>query len=278
MRFLDLSAGRPCHRGSVSVFPLYDSRAVPTAGFSLGAAAVSVSELPQPRVDRVLAHNHGDLPALLLDGEAFEGGWQTRMLVGSRILEPRVQRPVRVRCLESARFSGAAEHQRSGRRATMGVRAVQDQGEVWAAVGRAEQRHQRAGLTHSLVDALADAETEGRRLLAGLRPLPGQTGVLLGVAGQVAVAESFDNADALAAAWDGLLTALAVDAVTQPALATPARRAWRFLDRVAAVPLQRAPEGRVTGRSPYAEVRTLRWRHRNIHSTLINTRHPLVSA
>jgi len=42
------------------------------------------------------------------------------------------------------------------------------------------------------------------------------------------------DSQALAAAWDGLLTALAVDAVTQPAVPTPARRAWRFLDRVAA--------------------------------------------
>lgn len=278
MRFLDLSAGRPCHRGSLTIFPLYDSRAVITAGLTLGAAAVSVTELPQPRVDRVLARNDGDLPALLLDGEAFEGGWQSRMLVGSRVLEPLVQRPLRVRCLEASRWQGATGHQRTGRRATVGVRAVQDQGEVWAAVGRAEQRHQRAGATHSLLDAVAEAEVEGRRLLAGLRPLPGQTGVLVGVAGQVAVAESFDSADALTAAWDGLLTALSADAVTQPAVPTPARRAWRFLDRVAAVPLQRGPGGRIAGRTEYAEVRTLRWKHRNVHSTLINPRSALVSA
>ena len=135
--------------------------------------------------------------------------------------------------------------------------------------------------TSSLLDVTHDAERSARALVAGLRPLPHQCGVLLGLAGQPVQLEAFDSWQTLEAVWDALLLSAALDAITLPAVATPGRRARRFVDRVSAVPLGERDGGvgtGLTGRSPYARVEALAWRGRTVHAVAVNPRHELVAA
>ena len=64
--------------GVVTVFPVW-SAATPIRGLATGAhAELEVGENPEgPVVEMLSIHNRGVQPALLLEGELFEGGWQT---------------------------------------------------------------------------------------------------------------------------------------------------------------------------------------------------------
>ena len=74
----DLHVGHGAAAGPVTVFPVW-ADAVPLRGIATGTAArVDVSELPDGAdVQRLSVTNLGSTPALLLEGELLEGGWQT---------------------------------------------------------------------------------------------------------------------------------------------------------------------------------------------------------
>ena len=158
----------------------------------------------------------------------------------------------------------------------MSVRAAQEQSATWQRVRDLEARHG-GGDTHFLGDALASADERARLLVGDLKPLPFQSGVLLCIAGQPVQLEVFDSPRTLTSVWSALLHAAAVDAITAPPIATPSRRARRFLDRVRQLRENSDPaEPSSRRRSPYADLNTLSWRGRTVHAVATNPRHDLV--
>jgi len=103
----------------------------------VGAAARAGS----PVVGELVLTNEGPRPALLLEGELLEGGWQHRTVVQDLVLASSSSRVVDVACVEQGRWSGATGHGRRARRASASVRSAfrQDevvrQGAVWSRVG-----------------------------------------------------------------------------------------------------------------------------------------------
>jgi len=83
---------------------------------------------------------------------------------------------------------------------------------TWDRVSRFEQRY-RTSATSSLLEATRDADQQAAALVRGLRPLPYQCGVLLCLGGQPVQLESYDCPRTLAAVWDALLHAAALDAL-----------------------------------------------------------------
>jgi hypothetical protein len=107
--------------------------------------------------------------------------------------------------------------------------------------------------------------------------------VLLCIAGQPVQLEVFDSPRSLASVWSALLHAAAADALTSAPIATPGRRARRFLDRVRILSEgsnDDAPDGAEdqTNRrvSQYAELTSLSWGDRTVHAVATNPRHELV--
>lgn len=83
------------------------------------SARLEVSENPDgPSVDSVTIVNAGQHPALLVEGELLEGGWQTRSLVRDVIVASGEPRLVEVACVEQHRWGGGDVHTRRARRAT----------------------------------------------------------------------------------------------------------------------------------------------------------------
>ncbi len=281
MELLDLHLGRPVHRRALSVFPVWTGAAVVTRGYDLRGDHVRVAERAGAAVaEELVVTNAGPRPALLLAGELLEGGQQHRIAARSVLVGSGEAVVLDVRCVEEGRWSGSADHIRRGRRAPGSVRAADDQSGVWQSVRRHEERSG-AGPTHSILDATASVAERAERLIAGLRPLPFQCGVLIGVAGQPLLLEAFDSPRTLSHAWETLLTAAASDAVDAAALPTPGRRARRFLDRATAVPLDSREAGiasGLAGRSDKARLELLIWHGRAVHTVAANLRHELIAA
>ena len=265
MRTMDLHLGKPLTRGSLTLFPLWNGNALTDPGYELGPGSLTVAERSGSAVvAELVVTNTGTRPALLLEGELLEGGQQHRVAATSVVVEAGASQVVAVRCVEAGRWSGPAAHARSGNRAPVSVRSAADQSGTWQQVARLEQRHQHASATSSLLEVTRTVTDRATRLVTGVRPLPFQSGLLVGIAGQPVQLEAFDSPATLASVWDALLLAAATDAVDRPDEPTPGRRARRFLERF--------------DDPTHARVSALQWRGRVVHQTAVNVRHELVSA
>jgi hypothetical protein len=239
-----------------------------------------------PAVRSLIVKNAGARPLLLLEGQLLEGGWQHRMLTRSVLVAAGESMSLDVACVEQGRWHGAARHTSTGRRASMRVRnvdpggpqVVDHQSEVWRRVAEQDATYGANG-TDSLVEHVDRARDGVRDLVEGMQPLPGQVGVLIGIAGQPVMAEVFDSPSTLRRQFRSIVEAAAFDAVGQEPVRTPARRAIRFVERLSSVRRQPvAPAGlgtTVSGASSYATVTGLAWQRRLVHLRASNSRHAL---
>lgn len=281
MPLVDAHLGRPLVRGPLTLFPVFVGDAVLDPGYALAPDVVQVQERDgSPVVGQLVVQNPGPLPALVLEADVLLGGLQDRVAATAAMVPASSGHVLEVFCSEAGRWGGASTaHTASGRRGPTAVRAAltSGQGEVWRRVDGYGARFG-TGPTAALRDAAAGAHDSGAALVGGLRPLALQCGVLVGVGGQPLLYESVDSPAVFARLWQPLLEAVALDALGAPSEPTPGRRARRFLDRVLAAPrTSSTPAGEARHRtacSPYADVRSLRWRSRTVVASAVNVRHP----
>ena len=277
--------GRGASRGPLTVFPIWAEDVHPIA-YTIDATQARIGERADgPAVGSLTISNLAGLPLLLLEGQLIEGGMQHRMVARSTLLAPKAEAPLDVVCVEQGRWNGAMGHAAKGRRASVrvraGLRGEYRQAEVWRRV-EGYAANLGANATSSYVEHADRAESRLRAMVDGLRPFPGQVGVLIGIAGQPITAEVFDSPRMLAKHFDHIVHAAAIDALGQAPIETPARRAIRFINRAADV--ERTPVGpagigaSVAGRTEYVDVSGIRWNDHELHMLLTNPRHELVLA
>lgn len=282
---MELHIGRGINRGALTVFPVWNG-AGGRRRYGTDMTSVAVTELDGgPAVPGLSAANAGDKPVLVLEGQLFEGGWQHRMAVRSVLLAPGRPVTVDVACVEHGRWNGDGRQLGRGRRATPFVRsgatappAGRDaQGEVWQRVSTYDGARQDP--TGSFVTHLDRSARELRRMTRGLRPLPGQAGVLVAVAGQPLMLEVFDDTETLREQFDSIVAAAGLDALGQAEVTTPSRRARRLVERLERTQL--VPGGldelgceRLEGRTPDLDVSVLSWNRRPVHVRATFLRHP----
>ena len=229
-----LHVGQGTVRGPLTMFPVW------TEAASLGSAHLTGSQAPvdiaeragSPAVDQLVVTARGDRPVLLLAGELLEGGLQHRALTATTLLAPNRPTVLPVVCVEQGRWHGDAVHQRRSRRAPLSLlphlERADGQQEVWRRVSRFGAVAGPSS-TDSLLDRLDGVHAS---MTAGLRPLAGQRGLLVGIAGRPAWLELFGSSRALAAHWSGLWDAATLDSLGRPAVRTPAAQARAFAERV----------------------------------------------
>lgn len=280
-----LHVGRGTTRGPLTVFPIWAEISHPIS-YTMDSSAASIRErIEGPTVGTVTVANTGGLPLLLVEGQLLEGGMQHRMVARTTLLAPRAEETLAVVCVEQGRWNGPGGHAARGRRAAVrvraGLRSADRQSEVWKRVA-GYSSHLGANPTSSYVEHANRAEALLDVMVRGRRPFPGQVGVLIGIAGQPLVAEIFDSPRMLAKQFGQIIRAAAMDALGQPAVETPARRAIRFIDRADRVaPTPDGPAGiatAVAGRSEYVDRTGIRWDGHDLHTLLTNPRHELVLA
>ena len=272
-----LHVGQGTHRGALTAFPVWTDAPAAHRGYATGASApVDVAERSgSPAVDQLVLTNRGDRPVLLLTGELLEGGWQTRALTATILLAPGLPSVQRVVCVEEGRWGGASTHARRARRAPAAVRARFDaphaQQEVWDRVRRYDAVAGSSD-TGSLADRLDRTAPAARDLTHGLRPLAGQRGLLVGIAGRPAWLEVFDSGRTLTAHWAGLLHAATLDALGKPAIRTAGAAARSFAERVEGTrhtAVHPAGLGQRLSGGTLVRVDAVRWRGRTVHLSAV---------
>lgn len=277
--------GRGTTSGALTVFPVWNGDGG-ARHYTTDVQEVSVAELQSgPSVPTLTAVNEGSKPVLVLEGHLFEGGWQHRMATKSVILAPGFPEVVEVACVEQRRWGGARRQASRGRRATPFVRSGAHatpmgrdaQGEVWRRV----DTYRRGSAVHdtgSLVGHLDRSDSDVQRLTRKLRPLPGQAGVIVAVAGQPLMMEVFDDPETLREQFDSIIAAAGLDALAQPPVVTPSRRARRLVERFEQMrlrPVEQLRSGsRLGARDEDLDVSVLTWEGRPVHLRVTFLRHP----
>jgi hypothetical protein len=245
MNIPELHVGRAAAFGPVTVFPVW-AGTKQVRGVRTGAhAEVRVGELPDgAQVPVLTVTNLGPTSALLLEGELLEGGMQTRTLAYDVLLAAKDSAIVEVACVEQGRWHGGSGHARRARKVTPSVTSrlrenpSTRQSAVWDGVAQFESA---LGATPS--QSFADhLDRAADRPPSQVPILPGQTGVIVGVAGWPTCLELFGSRESLAADLPGILGAAELDAALSPSAApVPSRRARRFADLVSGLALQARP-------------------------------------
>jgi len=296
-----LHLGAPLQLGPLTVFPIWTDAPLGPRSYrtTLPAAGGVKEQEGGPSVESLTVTNPGATPVLLLEGALLEGGWQHRVLANSVLIGARDRQEVEVRCVERNRWGGERGHSVGSHRAPLAVRGAlrglradapptqreyerrADQSDVWRRVNRYEQSHG-ASATSSLVDVHRHTEPQFAELLQGIRPLPAQRGLLIGVGGHPVLLEVFDHPDTLAEHWEAILSSLALDATMVPAAETPGHRARAFVRRACATQLsEQGPAGagvEIGGTDQHlVSVRGI-MADRLLHAAVVNVRHDLVLA
>lgn len=285
-----LHAGMGTSRGALTVFPVWMERQGGLA-YTADLAKVSLSERSQgPAVGALVATNVGARPRLMFEGMLLEGGWQNRMLLRSVLVPGQQELELPVACVEEGRWGGATSHTVRHRRASVRLRGAGRpsvsrrgdlQSQVWQRVREYDARFG-ADETTSFVGHAERAEDRARRLVRGIRPLDGQSGVVVAISGQPVMLEVFESPTVLRPQLRSILLAAAMDALGRPADVTPSRRARRFVERVGAIrrtDVASAGSGiHAAGATEYAEVTALDWQGQPVHLTAVNPRHELMAA
>jgi hypothetical protein len=248
-----IHVGAPIHRDALTLFPLWTEHAEAATGYVTGPAAeaaktLAVDELGEATVPQLLAKNTGGAPVLLVEGEVLAGGLQTRVLNLSVLVPALAELAVPVACVEAGRW-GDRRHSRRGaahspptlrHRKTASVNAAKargaryaDQRAVWSSVAAYSAMLAAPSATDSYADVIDQRRMDVTRMTAGLVPLPGQRGLLVGVGGTVRGLELFDSAATFADYFGSVLVGYAMEALAAEPVATPSAHARRFIRRVA---------------------------------------------
>lgn len=203
-----LELGPPRVYRHLVLFPLLGLPPAParwtTLDAALAAGQLTITETsPAGHVPELQAHNTAPVPVLLLDGEELLGAKQNRVLNTTLLLRENSDTRLPVSCTEQGRWSAqsaafAAANQVLARparaRKSASVSAslaaaagfASDQGEVWAEIAQLQARsgtHSPTSALHDVFQALAPQLT---RALTALPLVPGQSGLLVVIDGQVA--------------------------------------------------------------------------------------------
>lgn len=279
----ELHVGRGTTRGVMTVFPVWVSGTEGRRCLT-DASRLEVSEREEgPAVSDLLVANHGDQPVLVLEGQLFEGGWQHRMATRSVLVGAGQRVPVQVACVEQGRWGGDRRQSSRGRRATPYVRDAvraggrndEVRGEVWRRV-----EHEIAG-TVNLTRSLVQRMDLRPRTEETFEALPGQAGVLIGVGGQPLLLEVFDSVETLREQLPALVESVSLDAESAPQVATPSRRALRFVRELEQLWLRSADEAglaqELRGASAVVDASVVRWDEHDLHLRATHVAHPLLA-
>jgi hypothetical protein len=254
---------------------------------------------------------------LLPEGTVLDGGMQTRVLSRDVLVPTNRSIEVSTLCVESGRWSGGKRHEVDGRaplsvisalrglrQDSRGVRRNQTelrQQVVWDSVARYEQSYGRRATSslnkvmkdEDVLDRNSSQEQINRRykmLVEQLKrfasaPLPGQSGVILGVGGHPVMLEIMTSNRNFKKHFETLLNAVALDAAMAEVIPTPNSRARKFAEIVMDTPMD-IQSADITGQlmsgfNELVDIKALQPTLRGgaaIHTTVINRSHELVLA
>lgn len=228
--------GEPKSSSGLTLIPVFHEG--PAADYLLFSEAVASGVARVAEVDAagevpaLMVHNQADLPLLLVQGEIFAGMKQNRVINTTVLVAANSAVQIPVSCVEVGRWhEETAEASRDELNLSPRIRArmgpdvaasvrssgmyAADQGSVWEGVEECLQAHDVASPTRAYSDLNRSRGVEIDAFLTGIKPLPGQKGVVAFVGGRPICLDVFDRSSTLSTLWKGLVGSYYADALAQ---------------------------------------------------------------
>lgn len=252
------SVGSPVTRAGLSLFPVYlpspAREPVTGAVTALASGHLTVTESGGGTVPFLEVTSTTQTTVLFPEGDTVAGGKQNRTLNVSVLIPAQGTVTIPVSCVERGRWGRPGGFRHGDTFAPRAVRRTKtetmhrtpglkhgDQGRVWAEIEAEFARTRTDSPSRSVNDAVSASRDRVGDLLA-LRPLPGQTGVVVTRGRTVLGVDLFATPDLLAAYWPSILSSYAADARgTRPPTRPSATVVLRTLRHLAATPARRSP-------------------------------------
>ena len=181
-------------------------------------------------VNTILVRNTGEQAVLILDGEELVGAKQNRMVNATLLIPPQTKVEVPVSCVErgrwrynapqfeqSAVFGYASIRMQKSSQVSDNLKASMsfsaDQGAIWEEIDRKHARMGSQSNTDALHDVYRDLGDELERLVEGLEPQPGQTGVSVFINNRFSCLDLFGHSETLRKVWPKLVRSYAMEAL-----------------------------------------------------------------
>lgn len=254
--------GQGTQIGPITAFPVWTETKLSINYDTTPVATLQVSELEQPTIESLNIASTHPYPVLLPEGTVLDGGMQTRVLSRDVLVPTNRSINVSTMCVESGRWSGGKRHEIDGRAPLSVISALRGlrqnsrgqrmnnednrQQVVWDSVARYESNYGRRA-TSSLSKVMKDEDALERNseqerinrrfkmLTAELAkfassPLPGQSGVIIGVGGHPVLLEIMTSNRNFKKHFESLLNAIALDAAMAEEIPTTNTRARKFAE------------------------------------------------
>lgn len=238
----------------MTVFPAFTTgEKIPQLTYRTLAEAIAegwveVAEKPTATVPELVLRNHGTTMVFVLDGEEIVGGRQNRIVNASFLVGAGTEVDLPVSCVEqgrwhdtSSRFSaGEVTFQRLRREKEQQVRMslhhygrpVADQAEVWNSVAELQAATRTRSPSHAMHDVYLNRAADLAAHEQAFRYHPKAVGLVVGLNGQVAGADLFDQPRTAEVLWPRLIRSYALDVATNgPTDSLSPDRAAGFLGR-----------------------------------------------
>ena len=219
-------------------------------------------------VSELRAHNRGDRPVLLIEGETLLGAKQDRVLNVSVLLAAGQATTVPVSCVEAGRCGSPQPSQLSTRHAPPRLRERKtrsviecsrrygshesDQGAVWDEVAAYDGAVGALSPTSALRDVQATAAGRVESLTPAAGPARRQVGVIVATDDHPTVLELFDDPVTFEAYWHSLIDGYALDPPWRAVRTPPPPKPPSPSSKPLGAPV-RDPPGAVPRRRPQAE-------------------------
>lgn len=258
-----IKVGEPQAAQGISVFPLFGPAGAlkyVLLDEAIKSESVTITEIGQGgSVPNLLAVNNSADKVLIVEGDELVGAKQNRLVNASIMLGERSKTVIPVSCCEAGRWrtvsrkfkaEGTRAHHKLrtliaansyvSLRAGAGARA--DQGAVWKEISSSLDEHCAASPTEAMHEVWERRQADLDAFTKDLRPLPGQTGLVVAMGNEMAV-DVFDHAETLHHMYRRLISAAALDWLGQrkeKPLADVAA-VHQLLDQAAKGPAERFP-------------------------------------
>ena len=310
-----MHVGAATQVGPLSIFPIWTEARSNFVHVTSAGSGVTFGELEEPQVNRLQVTNQSNRALLVPEGTVLRGARQTRTLCRDFLVLPGRSRELDVMCVEQGRWGGEGDATMNGRVPAGIIAEIRDitpqgtssastrQSRVWSRVNNYETRYgsRNTSSFESILNMRDDDRERGphefeerlareRNLIAAFRthldqlvanPLPGQAGVIVGALGHPVLLEMFGSGAAFREQVGKILTASVLDAPSIERIATPARRAHRFVEAIMDNELTHESVTTLTGGDHVVNIRCLGPINGSkvaLHTSVINPRHELVLA
>src|SRR5712691_9091172 len=244
---LPFELGEPRSFGSLTRVPLFPS--TPPALEYIGldeaiARGLMVTEVDEAGdVNSLRVANPLDELVLLYEGEELVGAKQNRIVTWTTLVPAKTTLPIRVDCVERGRWAfRTSSFEAAPRAAYPEVRRAKHHGggqaAVWASVAAKAERLEVFSPTQAQEAIYVKRGSTLDEYVGALPRLHGQSGAIVGIAGEVVCLDYVGRSDVFAGIYTKLLRGYALDAIERPVekplAAGAVRRFLAGIDRKAA--------------------------------------------